>query len=164
MLFVAVGTFIKGFDELVEAADLAAGTLGIGGLAQIGHSSVVPRHLLHRRFMPPEEIGHAMRDALIILCHGGVGMLGEAMRAGRPIIAFPRRGPTTSEHPAGDQLPLLEKLVERYPIRLCRERRQLTGMIRQALEGPTVIRYALGTDVPGIIQDFLRSRAPLGPL
>lgn len=157
-LLVAVGTFLYGFDELVAAADSAAETLGIGGFAQIGGSRVLPRRLQWVRFLPSSELCARIAVARVVVCHGGVGILGDAMRAGRPIVAVPRRGPTSFDHPAGDQLPLLRRLAERYAIDVCERPEQLAAAIERALAGPTIITYPLGSDIPDIVAGFLRGR------
>lgn len=162
-LLVAVGTFVHGFDALVEAADAAAEELGIGGFAQIGGSRVVPRRLEWARFLAPDALRARIEAARLVVCHGGVGILGDAMRAGRPIVAVPRRGPTSFDHPAGDQLPLLVRLAERFPITVCERPDQLAGAIARALAGPRTISYPLGSDVADIIAHYLagdRCRAP----
>ena len=81
MILVAVGTYIHGFDELVAAADAAAAELGLAGFAQIGHSRFVPRQLAWERFLTPAQMANRMTAAHLVICHGGVGLLGEAMRA-----------------------------------------------------------------------------------
>jgi UDP-N-acetylglucosamine transferase subunit ALG13 len=124
-ILVSVGTFVRGFDELVAAADAAAASLSLRGLAQIGHSSVVPKHLDSVRFLPEPTLRDPLRRAGVVVCHGGMGILGEAMRAGRPIVAVPRRGATTLGHPANDQAGFLERLAGRYPIRVCTDLREL---------------------------------------
>jgi UDP-N-acetylglucosamine transferase subunit ALG13 len=154
-LLVAVGTFVNGFDELVEAADRAAAELGIGGFAQIGGSRVRPRHLDWARFLPPAELRARIARARVVVCHGGVGILGDAMRAGRPIVAMPRRGPTTFDNPSDDQLPFLRRLAERYPIGFCEGAEGLCAAIARALAGPTTVVYPLGSDVPEIVARFL---------
>lgn len=158
-LLVAVGTFLRGFDALVAAADEAAARLAIAGFAQIGGSRVVPRHLDWARTLPPAELRARIAGARVIVCHGGVGILGEAMRAGRPIVAVPRRGPTTADHPAGDQLGFLERLAGRFPIRLCRDPSGLAAELAAALAGPTRVAYPLGSDVPDLVARFLASDA-----
>lgn len=156
-LLVAVGTFLHGFDALVAAADEAAARLAIAGFAQIGGSRVVPRHLDWARTLPPAELRARIAGARVVVCHGGVGILGEAMRAGRPIVAVPRRGPTTAGHPAGDQLPFLERLARRFPIRLCPDPWALVVELEAALAGPTKVVYPLGSDVPDLVARFLAS-------
>lgn len=156
-IFVGTGTFLLGFDELVAAADASAEALSLEGFAQIGHSTIVPRRLSYDRFVPIADMRRSMEEADIVVCHGGVGILGEAMRARKPIIAVARRGPTTREHPAGDQLPFLERLAMSTPVRICRSPLELIGHLRELLPTATAIDYPLKTDVPQIISGFLAS-------
>jgi UDP-N-acetylglucosamine transferase subunit ALG13 len=157
-LLVAVGTFAHGFDALVRAADAAAAALGLDGFAQIGGSAVVPCHLAYARFLPPEAMRVRIEAASLIVCHGGMGLLGEAMRAGKPILAVPRRGRPTRASPAGDQAALLHRLAERQPIRVCERpealEAHLATMLREGLEPR---RYALSSDVPVLVRGFLQS-------
>jgi len=156
-IFVGTGTFLLGFDELVTAADAAAKALDLDGFAQIGHSRVEPARLRYERFVPVDEMRRAMADSDVVVCHGGVGMLGEAMRAKKPIIAVARRGPTTRSHPAGDQLPFLERLAQSTPVRVCRSPLELVDHLRRVLPTAAEIHYPLQNDFPEIITDFLRS-------
>ena len=83
MILVAVGTYIHGFDALVEAADGAVGELGLPGFAQIGHSRVIPRHLAWERFLPPSALaGRIVVSAPILMGHHFlVGVIAEFMSA-----------------------------------------------------------------------------------
>jgi UDP:flavonoid glycosyltransferase YjiC (YdhE family) len=156
LILVAVGTFIHGFDELVDAADRAVGELRLGGFAQIGHSRSIPRHLTWERFLPPAALAARMAAAPLVICHGGIGLLGEAMRARKPIIAVPRRGRPTQASPAGDQSALLARLAERHPIRVCAHPDQLPKTLQAMVaSGLAPQTYDLGTDVPGLIAGFL---------
>lgn len=159
-VLVSVGTFVRGFDELVEAADSAAASLRLTGLAQIGHSAVVPAHLDSVRFLPEPTLRELLRRARVVVCHGGMGILGEAMRARRPILAVPRRGPTTAGNPANDQSGFLDRLAARYPIRVCHEPRELERHLAAMLEdAPEAVDYGLGSDVPRLIRGFLTAGA-----
>jgi UDP:flavonoid glycosyltransferase YjiC (YdhE family) len=157
-LLVAVGTCRHGFDALVEAADEAARALDLTGFAQIGGSSTIPRHLAWARFLPLETLAEHIAAASLVVCHGGMGLLGEAMRAGKPILAVPRRGRPTRTSPTGDQTALVRRLAERHPIRVCERpeelERHLAAMLAEGLEPR---RYALGSDVPALIRGFLQS-------
>ena len=160
LILVSVGTFVRGFDALVAAADEAASTLGLAGFAQIGHSAVVPRHLAWARFLPEEELRRRLGSARIVVCHGGMGILGEAMRAGRPILAVPRSGPPTPEHPANDQRAFLERLAALHPIEVCPEPAELTDRLRRLVRAaPDRIDYRLECDIPPIIARFLAASA-----
>ena len=159
-ILVSVGTFVRGFDELVAAAAAAADSLSLRGLAQIGHSSVVPKHLDSVRFLPEPTLRDLLRRAGVVVCHGGMGILGEAMRAGRPIIAVPRRGATTAGNPANDQCGFLERLAERYPVRVCAEPEELERCLLEVLdEVPAAVDYGLRSNVPRLIRGFLAADA-----
>jgi UDP-N-acetylglucosamine transferase subunit ALG13 len=156
VILVAVGTFIHGFDELVAAADQSAAELRLPGFAQIGHSRVIPEHLAWEGFVPPEALADRMAQAHIVVCHGGIGVLGEAMRAGKPIIAMPRRGRPTRASPAGDQLALVQRLAERHGIGVCEAPHTLIFLLRaQIVAGWPSPSYDLGTDVPRLVARFL---------
>lgn len=133
MIFVGVGTFVHGFDELVLAADEAAATLAVPGFAQIGHSSVVPRHLAHARFLSPEALARQLRASRIAVCHAGMGLIGDALRAGCRLVLVPRRGATTQAHPANDQTAFARRLAERLELGLCLDTASLTDAIAAAL-------------------------------
>ena len=161
LILVSVGTFVRGFDELVVAADQAAAALGLTGFAQIGHSSVLPRHLKWARFLPEEELRHRLSAARIVVCHGGMGILGEAMRAGRPILAVPRTGPTTPDHPANDQRGFLQRLSAVHPIEVCAEPARLLDHLRRlAAAAPDRVDYRLDCNIPQIVAGFLSARRP----
>jgi len=92
-----------------------------------------------------------------------MGILGEAMRAGRPVVAVPRRGATTADNPANDQAAFLERLARRHPLlRVCPDPGELQRHLAQVLEetpDPGPVDYGLGSDVPRIIRGFLAASA-----
>ncbi|MCX7631040.1 MAG: hypothetical protein N2038_12415 [Geminicoccaceae bacterium] len=154
-LFVAVGTMDRGFDELVEAADAAAGALRLSGFAQIGGSRAIPARLAWARWLDPEEFRCRIARARVVITHGGIGILGDAMRARRPILAVPRRGRPSRSFPAEDQLPVLRRIAAVYPIHVCEDPRALLPALRALLRGPAEVEYRLGSDVPRIVARFL---------
>ena len=156
MILVAVGTYIHGFDELVTAADAATAAVGLPGFAQIGHSRAIPRHLAWERFLSLTEMASQLAAARLVICHGGMGLLGEAMRAAKPIIALPRRGRPTRACPAGDQIALVRRLAERHPIQVCERIEDLAGIVAAALRsGLHPQAYDLASDVPQLVAAFL---------
>ena len=159
MILVAVGTFIHGFDHLVDAADRAAQALGLPGFAQIGHSRVVPRHLAWDRFLLPDELASRIALARIVVCHAGIGLVGEAMRAGKPIVLLPRRGRPTRTSPAGDQTALAWKLAGLHGLEVSEEPGELAACMARALAGPPLRTYALGSDVPTLVAGYLAGLA-----
>ena len=159
MIFVGVGTFMHGFDDLVLAADRAAAALGIPGFAQIGHSRVVPRHLEHARFLPQDELNERLATSRVAVCHAGMGLIGDALRAGCRLVLVPRRGATTSNHPANDQTGFAALLAQRLPLRLCLEPSELAHVIEAALADPGPAPSPPGSSVPAILRQFLAGGA-----
>ena len=108
------------------------------------------------QFLTLAEMAKHLAAARLVICHGGIGLLGEAMRAGKPIIAVPRRGRPTSDRPAGDQTALVQRLAERHPIKICEQIGDLTNMVQGALRsGLPDQAYELATNVPQLVADFL---------
>lgn len=159
MIFVGVGTFINGFDELVEAADQAAGRLGICGFAQIGHSRVVPRHLEHARFLAAPELARRLRQSRVAVCHAGMGLIGDALRAGCRLVLMPRRGATTTGHPANDQLGFARRLAGRLPLRLCLDPEALAPLLEAALAETAPLPNLPASNVPTLLARHLAARA-----
>ncbi|MFO1038687.1 MAG: glycosyltransferase [Geminicoccaceae bacterium] len=158
MIFLSVGTFIAGFDDLVAATDRAAALLGLEGSAQIGHSAVQPSHLTWQRFYSADDMRSEMQRAGIVVCHGGMGILGDAMRAGCRILAVPRVGETRADHPANDQSAFLRHLAELQPIQVCEGPDDVLPMLAAMLdEADARIDYRLGSNVPDLIAGFLQS-------
>ena len=129
------------------------------GFAQIGHSRVIPRHLAWERFLPPEALADRIAASAVVVCHGGIGLLGEAMRAGKPIIVMPRRGQPTAASPAGDQTALVRRLAERHPIRVCEHRTPAARPPRAVAAGPRPCHYDLGSDIPAVLASYLATHA-----
>lgn len=162
MIFVGVGTFINGFDALVAGADRAARDLGIDGFAQIGYSRTTPLHLRHARFLAPQALTAQLRASKVAICHAGMGLIGDALRAGCRLVLVPRQGTTSRRHPANDQRAFAERLAERLPLHLCLEPAALTPVIAAALSDKRATPELPASSVPTILKDFLASTASPG--
>ena len=163
MIFVGVGTFMLGFDALVSGADQAAASLGIRGFAQIGHSTIVPRHLDHARFLPPADLRQHLQASRVAVCHAGMGLIGDALRARCRLILVPRQGATSSRHPANDQSTFAQRLAERLPIRLCLDPADLIPVIEAALADATPSPDLPESTVPALLAGFLASQPQSRP-
>jgi UDP-N-acetylglucosamine transferase subunit ALG13 len=155
VIFVGVGTFVLGFDALVEGADRAAAALGVDGFAQIGHSRVTPLHLRHARFLSADALGERLRASRVAVCHAGMGLIGDALRAGCRLVLVPRQGATSRDHPANDQRRFAERLAGRLPLRLCLDPAALAPVIAAALADDGPPAALPGSDVPEILRRFL---------
>ena len=156
MIFVGVGTFIGGFDALVAGADRAAGQLGVDGFAQIGHSQATPTRLRHARFLSPQALAVQLEASRVAVCHAGMGLIGDALRAGCRLVLVPRQGATSRRHPANDQRAFAERLAERLPLRVCFEPEGLAPVIAAALADTSESPELPGSNVPALLREFLR--------
>lgn len=156
LIFVAVGTFVHGFDDLVAAADYAAADLGLEGFAQIGHSTVVPTTLKYARFLTADQLAKALKASELTICHAGMGLIGDSLRAGCRTLIVPRRGTTTGRHPANDQLLFARKIASMLPVMLCEELEDISSLVESALKAPHPL-VDLETNAPEVIVDFLET-------
>lgn len=150
MIFVSVGTYYKGFDSLISAMDSVCLELDISVFAQIGHSSVEPISMKWKRFIPFDEMISIMHDAELIVCHGGMGVLGDAIRSGTPIIAVPRAHVVTMKSTSNNQEALVDKLETMYGIVSCKNTDDLKHLIPKVIsnskkEGSRIIHCNIST-------------------
>jgi UDP-N-acetylglucosamine transferase subunit ALG13 len=92
LLFATVGATLP-FDRLVAAvADLhRQGRIGERVVAQTGEGGLQPDGLECHATLPFETMLATLRQADIVVCHGGTGSLITALREGCRVIAIPRR-------------------------------------------------------------------------
>lgn len=158
----AVGTFVRGFDRLVREADAAAAALGVPGIAQIGHSAVTPRHLEFERFVGHAALQAWLRSSHVLICHGGMGLLGEGLRAGCHLIVVPRQGATTRGNPANDQAAFCERLAWRFEMAVCTKPGQVEDALDLALRRPRPAPLRSTSNAPALVRAFLSRTTPGG--
>jgi len=161
-LLVLTGTAHVGFDELVETADHAAARLGLSGLAQIAGGRYRPRHLAWVRLLSPDELHARLARRPLVVTHAGIGLVGDAMRAGCRIVAVPRLASRRPGAP-NDQTGFLARIVQEQPIHPCFDPRELPEVLERVLAdpGPEPV-YRLESNAPRILADFLRASLESG--
>lgn len=90
MIYVTLGTMHMNFDRLVRAMDAYAAESGARVVMQTGMSTVVPEHCEHFDFKSREECLEIQRDADLVVCHGGIGSVIDALSLEKPLIVVPR--------------------------------------------------------------------------
>ena len=158
MILAAVGTYCHGFSDLVEQFDQACHQLDLDGFAQIGHSAFEPRHVAFDRFLPHADLKTMMAHARLVVCHAGMGVVGDAMRAGAPIIMVPRRARLNADEPTNDQLGFAEATAAKYGLGLCLDPLDLQDHIAETLHTPPAARtYPLHSNVGDLVAETLRT-------
>lgn len=103
MIFLAVGSWHKGFDRLVKAVDelKGDGIITEEVKAQIGNSTYEPSNLESVDYYSPGEFANIIREARIVISHAGMGTIIETAKQGKPIIVVPRKvelGEANNDH------------------------------------------------------------------
>ena len=153
MILVLVGTNPYSFDRLVRAMDDYAAITDEEIFIQLGHTAYIPKNARHQRFLEKQEILKKIMEASLVITQGGYGSIADCLRAGKRIVAVPRK-PELKEAPDRQEelvreLERLGRLVGVYDIK------DLPAAIQKA-------RNMKGTEkqeskIPRIIQDFLEN-------
>jgi UDP-N-acetylglucosamine transferase subunit ALG13 len=133
VIFVTVGNYM-GFPRLVRAVDSlkAAGVIEEEVLLQIaGTMGFTSQSCTVVPFLAPEKFEQKMRDASIVISHGGAGSMIEAFRAQKMPIVMPRRA-KYGEHVDDHQVEGARALAAEGRIILIYETAELPAAILQA--------------------------------
>ena len=90
MVLVLLGTNPYDFRRLIEAIDTYAESSEDRVEVQLGNSTTLPKHATYFRFMSHSEIERKIRDARIVVTHGGYGSIYECLKLKKKVIAVPR--------------------------------------------------------------------------
>ena len=93
MIFVTVGTHEQPFNRLVKKIDdlVADGTIKEKVVIQTGFSTYQPVHCDNYKMMSFEEMQSTLKEARIVITHGGPSSFIEALQFGKIPIVVPRQ-------------------------------------------------------------------------
>lgn len=159
-LFATVGATLP-FDRLVEmvGAAKASGHIHERVLVQTGVGGLRPDGVEVVETLPFDGMQKALREADIVVCHGGTGSLITALRQGCRVIAVPRlfeRG----EHYDGHQAEITRAFEERGLIAVANSPEELVSALRTVRGRPPV---SATTDPAGLIAHLDEILAGLRP-
>jgi exopolysaccharide biosynthesis glucuronosyltransferase PssE len=145
VIFVTVGTDGP-FDRLIQAVDRWAGESGRRDVfAQIGRSTLQPRHIQYVQFLEPPEFAERFRSAAVVVSHAGMGTILTALHQRKPVLVMPRRA-TLGEQRNEHQLATAHHLSEQGKITVAIDedalRAQLDRIDDFAATGAAVGPYA----------------------
>jgi UDP-N-acetylglucosamine transferase subunit ALG13 len=159
-MVVIVGNAPHGWDALLAQADACAGAVGATGVAQTGGSRYGPTHLTAERFIRHERLERLIRDADVVVTHGGIGSIGDCLRLAQRFVVVPRSA--ERRRAVGDQVPAARRLGEKYGFPVV-GLEALERCVSQVLAEPPRSPTLPETDVPELIRVFLQSRQGRGP-
>ena len=114
MIFVTVGTHEQPFDRLVQKVDqmVAEGKIQEPVMIQTGYSTYEPKHCDFSKLLPYSEMERYIREARIIITHGGPASFISALQVGKIPIVVPRKG-ELNEHVNNHQVEFSRAVAQR---------------------------------------------------
>jgi len=154
LIFVTVGTSHLAFDRLLRAADILARDWDERFVIQTGHSIYEPKYADWFRFKDNSGIVDLIREAEIVIAHGGFGIIGKCIREKKKIIIVPRQ--KRYKEAVNPQNELAEYLSQEESIISLRNTNEL-GKAISNLEDKQVC-YHFKTDIPELIKNFVETK------
>lgn len=109
MIFVVFGTVPVPFDRLAKKIDEIAGEIAEPIVVQSGFTKYPYSKAKAHAFLTNEEMGQYMKEAALIISHGGMGTIAEALKIKKKTLVIPRNN---REH-NHSQVELAEELEKR---------------------------------------------------
>ena len=122
MILVTVGSQKFQFNRLLEKIDelISKGIITENVFAQIGVSDYKPKQYEYVDFMTQDEFNKKLEQATIVITHAGTGVIVNAVKKGKKVIAIPRLK-EYGEHVDDHQIQLIKQFEELNFIEPCYE-------------------------------------------
>ena len=132
LLFATVGATLP-FDRLIDtvAKLKAEGVISERVIAQTGVGGHAPDGLETSETLPFDDIQEILRDARIVVCHGGTGSFITALRQGCQVIAMPRLS-RLGEHYDDHQAEITDAFARRGLVLVANTPDELRTALREA--------------------------------
>lgn len=134
MIFVMLGTQDKEFPRLLKAIDkqIEEGKITDRVVAQIGYTKFSSSNMEIFDFKSPDVIDEYIKEASIIITHGGVGSILGALKYNKPVIAAARLK-KYREHANDHQVQIIKKYAKEKYILELKDFNQIDRVIKKAL-------------------------------
>jgi UDP-N-acetylglucosamine transferase subunit ALG13 len=122
MIFVTIGTHVQ-FNRLVKKIDEIAPKINEKIIIQTGSSTYVPKNVEH--FAWSESLEKYMKEANLIISHGGLSCLEGLKKHKKPTIIVPRQY-EFGEHINDHQVEFAEEIERKYGVKIIKNITDLT--------------------------------------
>lgn len=155
LVFATVGATLP-FNRLVRSvAELKAnGALPEALIIQTGVGGLHPAGLDVRETLPFDEVQAILRNARIVVCHGGTGSLITALRQGCQVIAMPRLF-ELGEHYDDHQSEITEAFAARGLVQVAKTPEELAVAVSAARERQPVMATTDPADLVRFLTDVI---------
>ncbi len=115
MIFVTAGTHEQPFNRLIKKVDELKrdGVITEDVIMQTGFSTYEPKYCTYSKLYPYSEMQQMVKDARIVITHGGPSTFIMPLQIGKIPIVVPRQK-TFNEHVNNHQVDFAEAVKERY--------------------------------------------------
>ena len=133
MIFVTVGTQDKPFERIIKAVEQAVldGKITDQVVVQAGNTKYESEVLNVLNYVPFDEFNNYISKADIIITHGGVGSILNALKLKKKIIAVPRLK-KYGEHINDHQLQVIDKMTRDGYILSCEDENEIADKVKEA--------------------------------
>lgn len=131
MIFVTVGTQKFQFNRLFEYIDKLISENIIDSkniFCQTGFSKIEPKLCKFKDFINEQEFDFYLKNATLIICHGGVGTILKCLNQYKNIIVVPRRK-KFNEHIDDHQIEISEKFESLHYLKVASDYESLKDCI-----------------------------------
>lgn len=114
MIFVTVGTHEQPFDRLVSMIDAlkGKGVIDEDVIIQTGYSTYEPKHCTWSKLLPYSDMVKNVKDARIVITHGGPSSFIMPLQEGKIPVVVPRQE-KYGEHVNDHQLTFCQEVQQR---------------------------------------------------
>ena len=133
MIFLTVGTQDKPFTRIIQAVEQAVidGKITDEVIVQAGNTKYESKVLNVLNYVPFDEFNNYLLKADIIITHGGVGSILNALKLKKKVIAVPRLE-KYGEHINDHQLQVIKKMTEQGYILSTEDENKIAEKIKEA--------------------------------
>lgn len=133
MIFLTVGTQDKPFTRIIQAVEQAVidGEITDEVIVQAGNTRYESKVLNVLNYVPFDEFNTYLEKADIIITHGGVGSILNALKLKKKIIAVPRLK-KYGEHINDHQLQVIKKMTEQGYILSTENEHEIAQKVKEA--------------------------------
>lgn len=131
MIFVTLGTFEMKFERILKEIE----SLDINDevIIQSGYTDFKSNKYRVVKFMDKDEFKMNLDKADLIICHGGVGTILEAINNNKKVIAIPRLE-KYDEHVDNHQIEIVEKFTNQGYILSSKNEKNLKKLMKKSRE------------------------------
>ena len=150
MIFISVGTQKQSFRRLFHMVEESKLTKNQRIIAQTGYTEVKSNRIETIPFMSIELYKKYIEDSDIVICHGGVGTIFDALYAGKKVLAIPRLS-KFNEHVDNHQIEVCDELEKEGYIIYLKEYELFDDAMKKLLES-NFKRYVPNEDYLDILR------------